>query len=290
MCIEPERTLESEVPPEFVEWAAYTRPGGRRTAEVLEEAICRLRFENLDFLTDVVTAWRRHADQGCDGTETTGKTRAKIQRAFVTSLQLSTLPTVPAAFCKRIVTIATNYAKQGMSMKATKDTLLYRYIERTLQISDLAAIPYTAAPYEANSSNPAAERIIKEITTDRDAADIISSCEPSTSQSEAFALLLYTALSEMWNGEAPECHVNTNVATAQRLCFCIFTEMMEDAPINMGLFDPDTNILHVVDDIFPVPSLIYHMVQMAGEDQLLSIIEGRPDSARYAAARYAIES
>lgn len=290
MCVDPDRTLESEVPAEFVEWAAYTPTQGKRVAQTLEESICRLRFANLDFLTDVVTAWRRHSEAGCDKAESTGQTRARIQTQFVKSLQLSPLPKVPTDYCKRIVTIATSFAKQGMTNVNTKDTLLYRWIERTLVPGALAAIPYTQAPYEANSTNPEAERIIKEITTDREAADIITSCEPSTSHSEAFALLLYTALSELWNGNAPECHVNTNAATAQGLSFCVFTERMEGAPMNMGILDPDTHTLHVVDDIFPVPSLLYHMVQMAGEEQLLSIIEGRPDSARFAAARYAIDS
>lgn len=290
MYSEPPRTLESELPPEFIEWAAYCAPSGSRVASTLEDAITRLRFGNEDFLIDAVTAWRRHTTESYDDKEPPATTRSRLQTKFIQTIQIVPLPGVPEEYCKRIMTIATNYAAQGMSMKSNKDKLLHRWIERTLRPDVLAGIPYTQGPYEANASNPEAERIIKEITTDREHVDIIKSCEPSTSHSDALTLLVYTTLSELWNGDAPECHVNTNAATADRLCLCVFTDMMSGMDINAGLFSPEEHTMYMTDGLFPIPSLMYHMIRMGGEVQLLSIVEGKPDSASYAAARYAIES
>lgn len=290
MCTDPGRTLESEVPAEFVEWAAYCPRIGPRVASTLEEAICTLRFGNLDFLTDVVTAWRRHADPGCDQSESVGETRARIQTRFIRALTMEPLQPASPETCKRIVAIAINYARGGMDLKSTKDTLLYRYIERTLTPAALAAIPFTEAPYEANSPNPSAERIIKEITTDREPADIIASFEPSTTYGEAFALLLYTVFVELWNGQAPECHINTNLASASRISLCLFTETFGGSDFPMGIFQPGTNTLYVPDGPFPVPSLIYHLIRMAEENQLMSVVEAHPGSAQFAASRYAVAS
>lgn len=286
MPTHPGRTLESEVPPEFVEWAAYSPQRGARVAATLEEAICTLRFGNLAFLTDVVTAWHHHADPGYDQENSPGPTRARIQTAYIKSLPVEVLPHVHADICKRIVDMAVNYARNGMELKATKDTLLYRYIERTLEPDVLAAIPYTQPPYEANSPNPAAERIIREITTDREHVDMLLSFEPSTSTSDAFALLMYTVFAELWNGEAPECHVNTNAAAATRISLCIFTDTFDEPDHTLGIFNPTAGVFYVVDDIHPIPSLIYHLIQICDEPQLTSVVEGREGSAQYAASRY----
>jgi hypothetical protein len=286
MPTHPGRTLESEIPAEFVEWAAYSTQKGKRVAETLEEAICTLRFGNLAFLADAVSAWHHHADQGYDQTEPPGRTRARIQTHFIKAQPVEVLSEVSGAICTRITDVGINFAQGGMDLKATKDTLLYRYIERTLEPSALAEIPYTQPPYEANASNPAAERIIKEITTDREHVDILKSFEPSTSSSEAFALLLYTIFCELWNGEAPECHINTNAATASKISLCIFTETFGNSDFTMGIFDPIAGKFFVVDGLYPVPSLIYHLILMCDETQLRSVVEAQADSARYAASRY----
>jgi hypothetical protein len=289
MPTHPGRTLEGEVPAEFVEWAAYSEQRGERVAATLEEAICTLRFGNLAFLTDVVTAWHHHAHPGCEQKMSPGETRAAIQTRFIKSLDVEVLPHVHADICKRIVTMAINFSRGGMDLKATKDTLLYRYIERTLNPNALAEIPFTQPPYEANSKNTAAERIIREITTDREAVDIIRSFEPSTSTSEAFALLLYTVFCELWNGEAPECHINTNAAAATRTSLCIFTETFEDCDITMGIYSPTAGKMFVVDDMYPIPSLVYHLILIGEEPQLRSVVEASAGSAQYSASRYVVD-
>ena len=290
MPTHPGRTLESEVPPEFVEWAAYSEQRGARVTATLEEAICTLRFGNLAFLTDVVTAWHHHAHPGCEQNATPGETRAAIQTKFIKSLDVEVLPHVHADICKRIVAMAINFSSNGMDLKATKDTLLYRYIERTLEPKTLAEIPFTQPPYEANSANPAAERIIREITTDREPVDILKSFEPSTSTSETFALLLYTVFCELWNGVAPECHINTNAAAATRVSLCIFTETFADRDMPMGIYHPTLGKMFVVDDMYPIPSLVYHLISIGDEPQLRSVVEAQAGSAQYSASRYVTNS
>jgi hypothetical protein len=91
-------------------------------------------------------------------------------------------------------------------------------------------------------------------------------------------------------GNAPPVLVNTDAATAASEALVVFNDNYdpEGPPAGAAIFSPDESTLYVPGGTYPAVSLLYHLALRTGEDELVAVLEARPDiSPKFAAARYA---